>query len=355
MPKNAKQKMKILYLMRLLLEETDEEHPMTMRQIMDALDKQEISAERKSIYSDMEALRDFGMDIEKTEAHKSGYYLAERAFQLPELKLLVDAVQSSKFITAQKSKELICKVESLASVHQAKDLQRQVRVANRIKTMNESIYYNVDAIHEAISKGKQVDYLYFEWVPGENGRLERQFRRSGSRYRVSPWALTWDDENYYLIAYDSEAACIKHFRVDKMSSIRVREEERDGKDSFEKLDMTAYTERLFGMFGGEDDLVTLRFADSLAGVAADRFGKDVRIFRAENGFFEVHVHVAVSPLFFGWLFGFGDKAELLGPKRVREEYREYLRRAAEFYEVPGAQEPDARSSCVGAPGGNGKK
>lgn len=340
MPKGANQKMKILYLMQLFLEETDEEHPLTMQQIMTSLKKQGIQAERKSIYSDLEALRTFGMEIEKTSARQCGYYLAERTFQLPELKLLVDAVQSSRFITAQKSRELIRKVESLASIHQAKDLQRQVRVTNRIKTMNESIYYNVDAIHEAISREKQVDFLYFEWVPGKKGRLERKYRHSGSRYFVSPWALTWDDENYYLIAYDSRAACIKHFRVDKMSSIRVREEERDGKDSFEKMDMAAYTEKLFGMFGGEDDLVTLRFSESLAGVVADRFGKDIRIFQVENGFFEIHVHVAVSPLFFGWLFGFGEKAELIGPSRVREEYTEYLRQVAAFYGLLPAENED---------------
>ncbi len=333
MAKGANQKQKILYLMRLFLEETDEEHPLTMQQIMEALEKQGIPSERKSIYSDIEALQAFGMDIQKTQARQRGYFLGERTFQLPELKLLVDAVQSSKFITAQKSRELIRKVESLSSIHEAKDLQRQVRVTNRIKTMNESIYYNVDAIHEAISKGRQVDYLYFEWVPGEKGRLERKYRRSGERYQVSPWALTWDDENYYLIAYDNTASCIKHFRVDKMSSIQVREEERDGKEAFEKLDLALYTETLFGMFSGVDDLVTLRFENSLAGVVADRFGKDVRIFCSQPGSFDVHVHVAVSPLFFGWLFGFGNKAELIGPSKVREEYREYLRKAAEFYAV----------------------
>lgn len=183
MPKGANQKMKILYLMQLFLEETDEEHPLTMQQIMTSLKKQGIQAERKSIYSDLEALRTFGMEIEKTSARQCGYYLAERTFQLPELKLLVDAVQSSRFITAQKSRELIRKVESLASIHQAKDLQRQVRVTNRIKTMNESIYYNVDAIHEAISREKQVDFLYFEWVPAD---ARRKTRSANTYWKNSP-------------------------------------------------------------------------------------------------------------------------------------------------------------------------
>lgn len=333
MAKSANQKMKILYLLQLLMEETDEEHPLTMRQIMSALENRGIQAERKSIYSDLETLRSFGLDVEKTPERQCGYYVGERAFQLPELKLLVDAVQSSKFITAPKSRELIRKVESLASVHQARDLQRQVQVTNRIKAMNESIYYNVDAIHEAVSKGKQVDFLYFEWIPGKGGRLERKYRRGGLRYQASPWALTWDDENYYMIAYDSAGESIKHFRVDKMSSIHVKKEEREGKQAFESMDMAAYTGKLFGMFGGEDDLVTLRFADSLAGVVADRFGKDTRIFQRENGFFEIHVHVAVSPLFFGWLFGFGQKAELIGPSSVREKYVLYLKQAADFYKA----------------------
>ena len=178
------------------------------------------------------------------------YYIANRSFELPELKLLVDAVQSSKFITHKKSNELIKKVEGLASVHQARQLQRQVFVQNRVKTMNESIYYNVDKIHNAISQGVKVSFLYFEWAVSftTKERIKRP-KRGGERYAISPWALTWDDENYYMIGYDSESKKIKHYRVDKMQSIELTDEKRDGQRVFQKFDMAQYSKMTFGMYG----------------------------------------------------------------------------------------------------------
>ena len=234
MARSSYQKLKPLYIMNYLLQNTDEDHPVTVNQIISYLDSQGISAERKSIYSDIEALQYFGLDIVQSGSGRScGYYIAHRTFELPELKLLVDSVQSSKFITHKKTAALIKKIETLASIHEAQLLNRQVFVKNRIKTMNESIYYNVDEIHNGISKNKKIRFLYFEY----NVQKERQYRRNGAYYVVSPFALTWDDENYYMVAYDSDAAIIKHYRVDKMEKISILEEDRDGLEAYQALDM----------------------------------------------------------------------------------------------------------------------
>ncbi|WP_308755062.1 WYL domain-containing protein [uncultured Anaerotruncus sp.] len=318
MPKNPNQKLKLLYLMRILLERTDDEHGLTLPEILDELDGYGVTAERKSIYDDLEALRVYGLDVERA-GHK--YFIANRTFQLPELKLLVDAVQSSKFITHKKSTELIKKVESLASVHEARLLQRQVFVTNRIKTMNESIYYNVDKIHAAITAGVKISYRYFEWAVDfseEGGPLKKQFRRDGKRYRISPWALTWDDENYYMIGFDGEAGIIKHYRVDKMAEIQLTAERRDGQAHFDRFDMALYSKRVFGMFAGEEETVRLRFANHLAGVVLDRFGKDVFLSRADDAHFNATVRVQVSPQFYSWVFGFGGEVKILAPGHVAQ-------------------------------------
>ena len=207
MARSSNQKLKPLYIMEYLLRNTDEEHPATVNQLIAYLESHGISAERKSIYSDIEALQVFGIDIERKDGgSRSGYYVAGRRFELPELKLLVDSVQSSKFITHKKTDALIKKIETLASIHEAQLLNRQVFVANRVKTMNESIYYNVDEIHSGISGNRKIRFLYFEYTVAK----ERSYRRGGEYYVVSPFAMTWDDENYYMVAYDSEAARIKH-------------------------------------------------------------------------------------------------------------------------------------------------
>ena len=251
MAKRSGQKLKLLYLMKILLEQTDEDHGLTISQLAQKLEEWGVSAERKSLYDDLETLRVYGLDVISPQGRGS-YGVGSRLFEVAELKLLVDAVQSSRFITAKKSRELIGKVESLASVYQAQTLQRQVYVANRIKTMNESIYYNIDALHQAIAQGQQISFRYFQWAVGEAGEdaVARRFRREGERYQVSPWALTWDDENYYLVAYDTPEQKIKHFRVDKMEGIRLEKEKRDGAEQFQKFDMAVYSRQVFGMYGG---------------------------------------------------------------------------------------------------------
>ncbi len=333
MPRNPNQKMKLLILMKLFLERTDETHSLTLQEIIGALGELGIAAERKSIYDDLETLRLYGLDIEKNRRRPCGYYLASRLFELPELKLLVDAVQSSKFITHKKSNELIKKVESLASAHEARLLQRQVYVANRVKTMNESIYYNIDTIHTAISSGNKISYLYFEWVVDFSGgeKVKKQYRRKGKPYLISPWALTWDNENYYMIGFDSEAQMIKHYRVDKMSKIKVTNQPRDGQEIFETFDMAVYTRRIFGMFGGTEEQVRLRFSNRLIGVVLDRFGKDVFLTPAGEEQFEISVRVEVSPQFLSWIFGFGEDVRILSPDSVAEQFQLMAQNCLKIY------------------------
>ena len=321
MARSSYQKLKPLYIMNYLLQNTDEDHPVTVNQIISYLDSQGISAERKSIYSDIEALQYFGLDIVQSGSGRScGYYIAHRTFELPELKLLVDSVQSSKFITHKKTAALIKKIETLASIHEAQLLNRQVFVKNRIKTMNESIYYNVDEIHNGISKNRKIRFLYFEY----NVQKERQYRKDGAFYVVSPFALTWDDENYYMVAYDSDAAMIKHYRVDKMEKISILEEDRDGLEAYQALDMAIYARKTFGMFTGQEEHVVLRFENHLVGAVLDRLGRDVFIVPDGPDHFTVRTDVIVSPQFFAWVTGFGTSAQVIGPGHVVEAMKDHI-------------------------------
>ena len=285
MAKSSGQKLKLLYLIKMLQENTDEKHPMSTPDIIKYLENQGIHAERKSIYSDMESLTDFGYDVVQVQSRLGGgYYLGSREFELPELKLLVDAVQSSRFITTKKSRDLIRKLETLVSKYDAQKLQRQVFVSGRIKTMNESIYYTVDAIHNAISENKKIKFQYYQW----NVKKEMELRHNGAWYHISPWGLSWDDENYYLVGYDSETEQIKHYRVDKMLHIRMSNESREGKEYFKKLDMADYAKKSFGMFRGKEQTVKMQVDNRLAGVIIDRFGKDVMMIPTDEEHFTVN-------------------------------------------------------------------
>ena len=315
MPKASSQKLKILYVMEFLLRNSDEEHPVSISQIADYLEAHDIPAQRKSLYDDIEALRKYGLDIIQTNRGKVyGYYIASRDFELPELKLLVDSVQSSKFITRKKTSDLIRKIERLASIHDAHLLQRQVYVHNRIKTMNESIYYNVDAIHNGISQNRKIKFKYFDLTVAK----ERSYRKDGEFYVMSPYALTWDNQNYYLVAFDSDAGIIKHFRVDKMTDISMIDEPRDGQEAYKALDMAEYSKSIFGMFSGKPEPVRLRFNNQLVGSVLDRLGHDIMLIPDGDDHFTVTADVVVSPQFFAWVFGFGDMAQILGPNEVKD-------------------------------------
>ena len=329
MAKSANQKLKLLYLCRYLLRQSDEDHPVTVAQMIAYLAGQDIAAERKSIYDDMESLRLFGLDVQSVRVGSAtGYFIGERQFQLPELKLLVDSVQSSRFITGRKSLDLIGKLESLASVHQARELNHQVFVRGRIKTMNESIYYNVDELHAAIDRDRAITFRYYDWGLDK----KRVWRREGGRYAVSPWALMWDSENYYLIAYDGQAGEIRHYRVDKMASIAQTDQPRQGAEAFARLDMAAYSNAHFGMFSGQTETVRLAFENALAGPVIDQFGADVSLVPMDGEHFSVTVNVAVNRQLFGWLLGFGTRARILAPASAAEEMRRCLESAAALYD-----------------------
>ena len=335
MPKNPKQKQKLLYIMKFFLEKTDEEYGVTVADIIDYLDDYGITAERKSIYNDIECLRDFGMDIVKSKVGKiSLFSLVSRDFTLEEIKLLIDAVQSSKFITLKKSRELIRKIETLTSENQAKELHRQVIVANRVKNSNEEIYRNIDSINRAINKKRKIGFFYTQWAVSRTGakKITKVRRHDGMRYLLTPKALTWDDENYYLIAYDKELDKLKHFRVDKMESISVEEERADSTKAVDKFDLAVYTKQVFGMYGGDTVNVKLRFDDSLIGVVIDRFSDKVFIQPHNDGSFTMSAEVMLSPQFYGWLFSFGDKVKIVSPKAAVNGFGEWLDSVKSQYE-----------------------
>jgi predicted DNA-binding transcriptional regulator YafY len=327
MPKSSNQKLKLLYLMKILQEKTDETHALSVPELIAELGRYDIKAERKSIYDDLEALRFFGLDIETSRSKTVGYFLANRTFELPELKLLVDSVQSSKFITHKKSTDLIRKIESLCSAYEGQSLQRQVYVANRIKTMNESIYYNVDNIHTGIGDNKKISFKYFEYAITK----EKVLKRNGERYLVSPYALTWDDENYYMVGYDSDAEMIKHYRVDKMMDIAVTEEKRDGQQHFQNLDIAVYSKKLFSMFSGEEETVRIEFVNRLIGDVIDRFGKDVIVVKSGDAHFVISVSVAVSQQFLAWVASFGPEAKILSPESVVDMMKKQTQSVWEMY------------------------
>ena len=321
MPKSAGQKLKLLYLLRILEEEGCESQPVSTNRIIQYLEANGIHAERKSIYDDMERLRDFGIDVLQNSSRLGGgYYLGEREFELPELKLLVDAVQSSRFITTKKSRDLIAKLEKKAGKHDAGKLQRQVHVVGRAKTENEAIYYSIDNIHRAIQENRQIAFRYMDW----NVKKE-MVPRSDEERVISPWAMVWQNENYYLIAFDSEAQSIKHFRVDKMGSVRILDDKRDGEKQFSKIDLASYSNQTFGMFGGKEEIITMSFPSTLVGVVIDRFGKDISIREVKDGTIRVRTKLTVSSQFFGWLAGIGKNAKIIAPESIREQYREYLK------------------------------
>lgn len=328
MAKGENQKLKMLYLVQIFTEWTDDEHALTMQDIIKKLDECGVNANRKTLYRDFAELSRFGYDIISEKIGRNTYYhLGNRKFELPELKILVDSVQTAKFITDSKSKVLIQKLESLVSTYEAKHLQRQVVIAGRIKTINKTVYNNVDSIYSAIDDGRQITFHYFQWDVQGNQVL----RHNGDLYQVSPWCLVWDDEYYYLIAYDSEASCIKHYRVDKMKDLSVSEQPRKGQTDFRRFNVAKYSKSVFGMYGGEETLVTLECRNDLAGVIIDRFGKDVTRFPKGEDTFTVHVNVIPSDQFIGWIIGLGDGVKITGPQQVIRKIEAVTERLAQQY------------------------
>lgn len=320
-------KLRLLYILKILMEKTDETHTLSAADLDRLLHGYGMSADRKTVYSDIETLKEAGIDILQSRGTNGGYYIGIREFELPELKLLVDAVQASKFISRKKSQELIGKLESLCSENDAKQLQRNVFIYNRAKTGNETVYYNVDQIHTAILSDRQISFHYGEWTVQKTLKL----KKNGELYKVSPWALTWDNQNYYLIAYDESADLIKHYRVDKMQDLDVLEEKRLGGQCFQNFDLAAFAKKTFSMFGGREENISLICSNDMAGVIIDRFGSDVMLIPSDGKHFKVNVLVAVSPQFFGWAAGLGKKIRIAGPEAVKKQYVGYLKELLASY------------------------
>ena len=325
MPKFPNQKIRLLHIMRYLQDVSDEQHTVTLSDIADELNKYDIICDRKSLYADIEALRRVGMDIVLTKGNRFGYFLANRKFELAELKLLVDAVQSAKFITAKKSTQLICKLVSLASIHEAKSLRRQVFIDGRIKAKNESIYYAIDRLHEAISKDRRVSFKYFEYTMTKTMR----YRRNGLVYIVSPYTLHWDGNKYYLIAFYPEHG-ITHFRVDKIADIEILEDPCNYPD--DSLDLVSYVQQTFSMFGGPTEKVAIKFDNDLIGAVVDSFGTDIGIQKIDDQHFSTEVSVNVSPSFLSWIFQFAGKAVITGPEMVVGQMKQMLVDQASLYQ-----------------------
>ena len=326
--KGKNQRQKLLYLLKILSEETDDDHFLTLHQIIKKLEAYGVNADRKTIYTDFEELRAFGFDIIMEKVGRNYYYhIGSRLFELPEMKMLVDAVQSARAITDRKSGQLIRKLETMVSKYEARQLHRQVFIAGRIKTMNESIYYNVDAIHQAIGTDRQIRFKYFKW----DIRKEMVYRRKGDWYLISPWALMWSDENYYLVAYDALDGLVKHFRVDKMVSISVTDKQREGQEQFSRFDMVRYSGSLFGMFSGEETEVTLEAQNNIVSVLIDRFGKDIPIEPVDENNFRTKVNVSVSSQFLGWILALGGKVRITGPDAVVDQMKSEIQNLAAQY------------------------
>ena len=330
MAKGENQKLKMLCLAQILSRETDDNHALTQEELIARLKDHEVVVERKTLYTDLQALKDYGYDIISERRDRNVYYhLGDRDFQLPELKLLVDSVQSAKFISVNKSRDLIRKLEGLVSKYDAIHLQRQVLISGRVKSMNESIYYTVDQLHEAIGSNRQVRFQYFNW----NVKKEPELRHDGAWYQVSPWSLLWDDEYYYLVAYDSADEKIKHYRVDKMLKLSVTKDRREGRTAFQDFNTAAYSKRIFGMFGGEERTVTIEGENAMVGTILDRFGRDITVSPLGEDRFTAQVTVVPSRHFLGWIFALGGGVRITAPEDVVQQMREEARRLTEQYQA----------------------
>ena len=328
MPRSSNQKQKLLLLADIFRKETNEEHPITLARLIEILGNNGIEAERKSIYSDIDTLCQYGMEIEKTgSSRNTAYYYVGGTFGLHELKLLADAVACSKFITEKKSRELITKLTSLSNNHDADELKRNVIVSDRIKNANEQIYYNIDTIQRAIREKKKIRFLYFDFDPKKN----KKYHNDGAYSEVSPYALCWREENYYLVGYYGKYDGVTNFRADKIEKAEILDEKRI--EPPKDFNLNEYTKKRFGMFSGSDVRVTLRVHNSLSGVVFDRFGKNITIYNddEDKDYFVINQPVTASQIFYGWVCQFGQKMEILAPADIRKDFKGYVKNICKLY------------------------
>lgn len=314
------QKLKLLYLMQMLDEETDSECGLTMTQIIGKLEERGISAERKSIYRDIEALRDFGIEVRTFQRSPVEYAVEERDFAFPELLLLVDAVQSSRFLTQSKSDALVRSVKKLASVRQRKLLDKRVHVEGRIKMQNESVFYNVDRIQEAIARRRKISFFYFKY----NAAKKKVMQHGGDRYVETPVQLVYSDGYYYLVVFNEKHDGFANYRVDRMDDIVVTDEPSQRNERIANFDARELESRAFGMYSGEPVSASFLVEEEAMCAVIDRFGRGVQSSPLEGDTARVSAVVMKSPAFFGWLAQFGERVRIEKPKSLAREYREYL-------------------------------
>lgn len=324
MAKKFDEKLKILHILRILWEETDSDHRIFVPEIIKRLAEYGIEAERKSVYRDLDTLQTFGFDILHD---RTGCALVSRDFELAELKLLVDALQASRFITGDNRRELAGKLATLTSRHSARLLQRSVHAEEGERLQNKFIIENIDWIHAAMGENKKITFQYFDWTPTK----EQKLRHDGKRYEMSPWALVWSNENYYMLAFDEKKDSLRHFRVDKMKNIRKTEALREGYTTYSRFDFSKYSSKLFGMFSGDECSVTLKCENSVAGSIIDRFGTGISIFPCSDGSFTCVVPVILSPNFYSWVLQFGKRIEITAPADVRDHMKNLLSGVLEIY------------------------
>lgn len=312
-------KSKILYLYKLLDETTDENNPISTTEIIDKLGELGISVTRKTVASDIALLIEFGVDVISVRSSQNLYYIGSRDFELAEVKLLVDAIESSKLVTVKKSKQLVSKLSKMVSFQQAKELDRQIFIDKRVKPKNENIYYIIDSLHTAIADSKQTTFKYIDY----NGDKEKVFKHEGMVYNVSPYALAWNDDHYYLIGYCSNHKRISKFRVDRLAKLKITDKPYvPAPDGFS---VAEYVKSVFSMYDGDLVTVELKCTNDLMKVIIDKFGEDVKTVSLGSNCFKAIVNVSVSPTFFGWAFQFSNNMSILAPQKVKDSYVEMLK------------------------------
>ena len=325
---NKDSKRILLSLQEILLQNTDEQHPMTAQQLQDALADRGYACERKAIYRHLAALSEIGLDLLRSQTEPRGYYVASRDFELPELRLLIDAVQSSRFISLKKSEELIEKLSRLASRSEAQQIRKGLHMRGFSKTDNERVYYTLDAIYRAIGANRRVTFRYFEYTP----ERKKRYRNEGEPYCVSPYAIVWDDEKYYLQAYHEKYDAISSFRVDRMEETAVSDLPRLKTEEYADYDPSRRSKTSFDQFSGKPTTVIADFRNRLAGSVIDRFGDAVEMRAADAEHFTATFSVEVSPWFLSWLFGFGDEVKVRAPRELVDRYCDSLEQVRRLYD-----------------------
>ncbi len=315
------QKIKLLRLYELLRQETDEQHPMTTMTIIDRLGKLGISCERRTLAKDMAILNEQGYEVMfRWVGKEKGYYVEDRSFSVPELKILIDAVQAASFITDKKTSELIEKIADLGGGHRAEILKSNMVCFNTRKHSNESIYYNVGYLEDAILQNKKIIFRYYDL--NEHG--EKVYRRDGHHYVVEPVGLVFNEDNYYLMIYSARHDGTANYRVDRMDKVEIIDEPVSERALELRETVDSYTEQAFKMYGGQPVDITLQFDHKLIGVVYDKFGEDTKMIRLNDTTCVATVKVQISPTFWGWIFQFGKQMTVLSPEEIINEYKRQL-------------------------------